>query len=234
MATLVLLGDTRSLKNIARIKELGWGRMFAGYKPTPYDGEKWGFDNGAYKHWTDGMPFDEARFKYRLTVAAAIGHPHLAVCPDIVAGGCSSLGFSLKWIEWLHAYGEQSQRPSNPAWPSRWDWYLAVQNGMTIHDVKPHLEHFAGIFLGGDDGFKAQAWRWRVFAKDHGKPFHYGRAGTLPKLESALKMKADSLDSSYPLWETKRMEKFIAMYQYLQGNPRPTLGEKVMGLNVQP
>jgi hypothetical protein len=225
--TLVLLGDTRSFKNVVRIKELGWGRMFAGYKPTPYEGEKWGFDNGAYKHWTDGMPFDEARFIYRLTVAAEVGCPYLAVVPDIVAGGCSSLAFSCKWRERL-----ENDFPIEAF--RYWKWYLAVQDGMSIHDVKQYLPMYDGIFLGGTDAFKAQAWRWRVFAKDHGKPFHYGRAGTLPKLESALKMKADSLDSSYPLWEKVRMEKFIAMYQYLQGNPRPTLGEKAMGLNVLP
>jgi hypothetical protein len=227
MNTLVLLGDTRSFTNVTRIKQLGWGRMFAGYKPTPYDDEKWGFDNGAYKHWTDGMPFDELRFEYRLKVASEVGTPYLSIVPDIVAAGCSSLAFSLKWVERLRQLPEEHAS-------RRWLWYLAVQNGMTIHDVKPYLRHFDGIFLGGNDDFKQQAWRWRVFAKDQGLPFHYGRAGTLSKLESALKMKADSLDSSFPLWEKKRMEKFVAMYEYLQGNPRPTLGEKVMGFNVLP
>ena len=65
---------------------------------------------------------------------------------------------------------------------------------MTAQDVEPLLPQFDGVFLGGSDTFKAQAWRWRVFARDHGKPFHYARAGSLPRLESALKMKADSLD----------------------------------------
>jgi len=207
--TQVLIGDTRSLKYVARLKELGWGRMFAGVKPTPWEGEPWGFDNGAYKNWTDGMPFDVQRFEYRLAQAQEIGTPYFAVVPDIVASGCSSLVFSLKWREQL---------------PNGWaPWYLAVQDGMTIHDVKPYLDRFDGIFLGGSDTFKQQAWRWRVFAKDHGKPFHYARAGTLPKLESALKMHADSLDSAYPLWEHTRFKKFQAVYEYLSENPRPLL-----------
>ena len=95
--TQVLIGDTRSLKNVARLKELGWGRMFAGYKPTPYEGEPWGFDNGAFKNWTDGLPFDEPSFLYRLWQAVSqVGKPYFAVVPDIVAAGCSSLAFSLR------------------------------------------------------------------------------------------------------------------------------------------
>jgi len=242
--TKVLIGDTRSFKNIARLKELGWGRMFAGVKPTPFEGEPWGFDNGAYKNWTDGMPFDEARFLYRLWQAVAYaGKPYLAVVPDIVAAGCSSLEFSLGWIRRIRkplllpvqphcdAPFDQMRNPTLHS-VAHWRWYLAVQDGMTIHDVRPHLSEFDGIFLGGSDTFKAQAWRWRVFAKDNGKPFHYARAGTLPKLESALKMKADSLDSAYPLWEKERFARFQRMYTHWSDNPRPILDDKIMGLNI--
>jgi hypothetical protein len=249
--TQVLIGDTRSIKNIARLKELNWGRMFAGYKPTPYEGEPWGFDNGAFKNWTDGMPFDEAKFLYRLWQAVHYSgsKPYLAVVPDIVAAGCSSLGFSLQWLRRIRGCGsaplllpvnghcdEDIAALKNPQHYSvaHWKWYLAVQDGMTIHDVKPHLYLFDGVFLGGSDTFKAQAWRWCVFAHDNGKPFHYARAGTLPKLESALKMHADSLDSSYPLWENERFAKFQKMYAHWNTNPRPILDEKVMGLNVLP
>jgi hypothetical protein len=240
--TQVLIGDTRSLKNISRLKELGWGRMFAGVKPTPYEGEPWGFDNGAFYNWQHGEAFDEARFLYRTWQAAAyvLGNPYLAVVPDIVAGGCSSLAFSLKWIERLRTTWLPVEPHCDFPLPDKyarvfvgcWPWYLAVQDGMTTHDVNPYLPQFDGIFLGGSDAFKSQAWRWRVFAKDNGKPFHYGRAGTLPKLESALKMKADSLDSAYPLWEAKRFAKFQEMYAYWKENPRPILNEKVMGLDI--
>lgn len=256
--TQVLIGDTRSIKNVERLKELGWGRMFAGVKPSPYEGEPWGFDNGAFYNWQHGMPFDEPRFLYRLWQAAQYaGKPFLAVVPDIVAAGCSSLEFSLKWIDRIRFGGNRAGAIlpgeggplllpvnghcdqefadlKNPQHHSvaHWPWYLAVQDGMTIHDVRPYLHQFDGIFLGGSDTFKAQAWRWRVFAKDLGKPFHYARAGTLPKLESALKMKADSLDSAYPLWEKGRFVRFQKMFAHWSENPRPTLGEKVMGLNV--
>src|SRR5579863_8652034 len=150
--TQVLIGDTRSFKNIARLKELGWGRMFAGVKPTPYEGEPWGFDNGAFYNWQHGMPFDEQRFLYRTKIAAEIGKPFLAVVPDIVAAGCSSLLFSLNWVHRLTT-GTEGFDLGVALWP----WYLAVQDGMTIHDVKPYLGLFAGILLGGSDTFKTQA-----------------------------------------------------------------------------
>lgn len=216
--THVLIGDTRSLSNIRRLSEIGWGRMFASVRPTPFPGERWGFDNGAFKCWQDGLPFDELSFQKRLDAAVIIGRPYLAVTPDIVAAGTQSLSFSMEWIERLNGGVAQS---------THWPWYLAVQDGMTIHDVGPFLKHFHGIFLGGSDTFKSQAWRWRVFAKDNGLPFHFARAGTLPKLESALKMNADSLDSAYPLWEKERFERFQTMYHYWQRHPRPQLDFEV-------
>ena len=93
--TRVIVGDTRSIKNIARLRDsrLGLG-SFADRRPTPYEGEPWCFDNGAFHCWTHGVPFDEPRFIFRIKVAASIGVPLLAVVPDIVAAGCTSLAFS--------------------------------------------------------------------------------------------------------------------------------------------
>jgi hypothetical protein len=197
MNTHVMVGDTHCRKNVEFLREKKWGRMFCNRRPTPFEGERWGFDNGAYIWWRRGQPFDESEFCRRVEEAAAIGTPMLAVLPDIPACGCSSLEFSLKWRE----------RPLPD-----WSWYLAVQDGMTIHDVKPHVGRFAGIFLGGTDSFKTRAWTWCRFAHDNGLRFHYGRAGTLPKMKSAVKMGADSLDSAFPLWERERFDTFWKQY----------------------
>jgi len=201
--THVFVGDTRSRKNIERLKILGWGRLFCTVRPTPFDGEMWAFDNGVFWRWQRGLPFDESDYMRRLDQACEVpGMPSLAIVPDIVAGGCSSLAFSLKWIKRLRGYYVAR----------KWPWYLAVQDGMTIWDVKPHLEEFDGIFLGGTDTFKTKAWTWCRFAHDNGKKFHYGRAGTLPKMKSAVKMGADSLDSAFPLWTEERFETFWKQY----------------------
>jgi len=201
--THVFVGDTRSKKNIERIQQLGWGRLFCTVQPTPFPGEKWAFDNGAFWQWQRGLSFDHHIFRERLSKARAAASQHnnpaLAIVPDIVAGGCSSLAFSLDWIGRLREEDD-------------WPWYLAVQDGMTIHDVKPEIARFDGIFLGGTDSFKTKAWTWCRFAHDQGKKFHYGRCGTLPKMKSAVKMGADSLDSSFPLWTEERFETFWKQY----------------------
>lgn len=198
----VLVGETRSRKNVAMIQELGWGRMFVVQRPTPEPFEPWGFDNGAFVAFCQGKNFPEYDFLRRLEQARDdVETPYLAVTPDIVAGGCTSLQFSAEWRTQLQ----------DVAWP----WYLAVQDGMTIEDVRPHLPMYAGIFLGGTDRFKATAYRWCELAHEHGLKFHYGRAGTPGKLVSAFKVGSDSCDSAFPLWTSERMRTFSLRWQGL-------------------
>lgn len=192
----ILLGDTRSAKNLRFIREHGWGRMFASAPPTPRQFEDWGYDNGAYDAFTHNKPFPETKFLRRLDVALKVNSdPILAVCPDIVAGGMRSLDFSVKWLERL---------------PCFWPWYLAVQDGMTQDAVLEVAHLFAGIFLGGTDKFKLTAYRWSRLAHFADKKFHYGRAGTLRKIRHAWAVEADSLDSNFPLWTVERMSTFRA------------------------
>ena len=199
---LVLIGETRSRRNIAALQQLGWGRMFVVNNPTPYPFEPWGFDNGAFIAWCHGEPFPETTFLRRLERAHAVNSdPYLAVTPDIVAGGRASLDFSASWIT----------RHLLPDWP----WYLAVQDGMTVNDVEQHLHLYAGIFLGGTDRFKATAGRWAALAHKHQKRFHYGRASTPGKLVSAFKVRAHSCDSAFPLWTQERMTTFAARWHGL-------------------
>ena len=95
-------------------------------------------------------------------------------------------------------------------------WYLAVQDGMGVEDVRPHLHLFQGLFLGGSDRFKATAYRWSALAHSYQLKFHYGRASTPGKLAAAFRSNADSCDSSFPLWTTERMQTFIWRWQGLK------------------
>ncbi|MGA2159890.1 MAG: hypothetical protein ABSG90_11820 [Dehalococcoidia bacterium] len=190
----ILIGDT-SEKRIKRIcQETGMGRMVAQNWPDLYEGEPWGFDNGAWGFKDLPGGFDEKTFVNRLQKAVGkYKRPYLAVCPDIVAGGMKSLEFSMKWFYQL------------PEWP----WYLAVQDGMEVVAVMEVIDQFAGIFLGGTDEYKRYAGYWCQLAHHCGKKFHYGRAGTLNKLAHAIMVKADSLDSAFPLWTKNRLFSFI-------------------------
>lgn len=205
---LVLVGETRSTRNVARLAELRWGRIFLKQRPTPFPFERWGFDNGAYGAFCRGESFPESEFLRRLEVAVNVNSdPYLAVTPDIVAGGCASLHFSTMW--------RMSHRL-----PSHWSWYLAVQDGMMVEDVEPHLHLYEGLFLGGTNRFKATAFRWSALAHKHQKKFHYGRASTPGKLVSAHKVGADSCDSAFPLWTMERLKLFAWRWQGLEMQER--------------
>lgn len=197
----VLVGERPSAKvrNIAQAN--GWGQMFIYCDPKPYSGEPWGFDNGAYLDWRNGRDFDEDRYMRALMVALKVGRPYMAVVPDLVGQGVASLDFSMRW------------RVALPEWP----WYLALQDGMVESHVAPLMEQFDGLFLGGTDRFKGQANKWCAFAHQHGKKFHFARAGTERKIKLAIGIGADSLDSSFPLWSIqriKRMEYLVNDWRY--------------------
>lgn len=200
---LVLVGDTNSPTHIATLQRVGWARLFLKRRPRPFPFERWGLDNGAFEAFNQDKPFPEAAFLRRVEVAAAVNSdPYLAVVPDIVAGGLQSLEFSLGW------------RMSHKL-PADWPWYLAVQDGMTVADVEPHLHLFAGVFLGGTDRFKRQAYRWAALAHKHRLKFHYGRASTPGRLMAAFQSAADSCDSAFPLWTQERMQTFVWRWQGL-------------------
>jgi len=191
----ILTGNTGSRKIIALLQRYGWGRMWIDERPRLYAGERWGFDNGAFGWWVSGQTFNETLFLRRLERAYSVGVPYLAVVPDIVAGGERSLEFSLGWLDRL---------------PRDWPWYIAVQDGMTLQQIAPILQPFAGIFLGGTVAWKGTAWYWADLAHRKKKLFHYGRAGTPRKLFHALESGADSADSAGPLWTVEKMAEFVA------------------------
>jgi hypothetical protein len=164
-----------------------------------YEGEPWGFDNGAFRDFKAGRPFDERLFHKALGRALSAAHPPiLAVTPDIVEGGPASLAFSLYWRAQL---------------PDELPWYLAVQDGLEPADVEPHVEMFNGVFLGGSNAYKATARQWRDFTRLHGMGFHYGRAGTPRKLVHAIDCEADSIDSAFLMWKQRRWERFADIAQ---------------------
>ena len=178
---------------VPEIQELKWGRVWIARHRNIYiyPGEPWGLDNGAFRDWKDGVPFDGDQFRRVLDKAVAIDEPpYLAVLPDIPGGGVASLELSLSWLDEV------------PDFP----WYLAVQDGMTPDDIDPTL--FSGIFLGGTNAYKATGGEWCAWAHSYNKPFHYGRCGTQAKIAHAIEIGADSLDSAVAMWTKARWRLF--------------------------
>jgi hypothetical protein len=191
----IILGHTSDgSKRLDIYKKNKFGRMMVRNKFTPYDGEEWGFDNGAFISWKKGASFDETTYLKMLDFAVSFHRPYLSILPDIVAGGNKSLEFSLSWLNRL---------------PNEWPWYLAVQDGMDPAAVIDNIHSFSGLFLGGSDKFKKTALFWKKVAHLHKKKFHYGRAGTYRKVQHAHDCGADSLDSAFPLWTKDRFKEFI-------------------------
>jgi len=152
-------------------------------------------DNGAFSTWINNREYDGKQFLLLLT--RCLYHhivPDFAVCPDKVGEGTKSLRFSLEWLKRL---------------PRGFNYYLAVQNGITAHDIKPYLDLFKGLFVGGTLEWKYKtSERWVKFAHDNGLKCHIGRIGTLQKVLWAIRINADSIDStSWP--RNKSWEKHL-------------------------
>ena len=192
-------GETRSRRALALLKKAGVGRLFSQGKPTPYSGELWIFDNGAYTAYVQQKPFPEDRFVARVDHCIAKGlDPTLAVLPDIVGDGERSLDFSLAWLEEL---------------PQQWPWYLAVQDGMHPAEVRDVLkdERIRGIFLGGTLAFKATAASWLGVARSRARGFHFARSASYERLMYAYNLGSDSADTTQPLWEHTALEAFCQL-----------------------
>lgn len=157
----------------------------------------WFYDNGAFRDWTAGKRFRADKFLRDCDrIMCNRLEPDFLVVPDKVAGGVDSLYESLSWVPRLYGVAPL---------------YIAVQDGMTAADVAPYMRHFDGVFVGGELPWKMQtAASWREFAHARGKPVHVGRVGNIRRLTWArLEVRADSVDSSFPLWHRTRLDKFV-------------------------
>lgn len=188
----VLVGECTGEYWVPKLQALGWGRMWIarGRNIYTYPGEPWGLDNGAFRDWKDGVPFDGDQFARVIEKAEKHPPPYLAVLPDIPGGGLASYELSMSWLDRV------------PAFP----WHLAVQDGMEPADVDPSL--FSGLFLGGTNAYKATAAMWCDFAHASGLRFHYGRCGTQAKIAHAIDIGADSIDSAVAMWTKPRWRVF--------------------------
>lgn len=187
-------------------EKTGCGRMWSASKPTVYEGEPWGFDNGAWAAWEgEGHSmspgdFPKRTFLRRLQqVYGDVEPPTVAVVPDLLNAGLDSLHFSCQAVERLQeeGYGE-------------WPWYLPIQKGMNRKAVYDRLELFDGLFLGGGKHLKPQAREWMAVAEEAEVPVHYGQCGTIPKLQHAIQIGVDSLDSAAPVMNFTKLKEFLS------------------------
>jgi len=145
----------------------------------------WALDNGAYSAYLNNEDFDAVAFRNIIynKLPLTKTEPDLVVVPDIIGGGLRSLDFSLKWMNELDKLD--------------YNWYLAVQDGMQLKDVEPILDRFNGIFVGGTVKWKVSTGEtWVKLARKYNLPCHIGRVGTYRRIVWAMRIGADSIDST--------------------------------------
>lgn len=186
------VGQTRSSKLIARLAAHGIGEMTVREEMPPRR-SPYALDNGAFRDWRAGKPFDSDAFERsveRVEVA-----PDFVVVPDVVAAGEQSLAFSVSWVPRLTGLAPL---------------YLAVQDGMTLTMVAAELAPFAGLFVGGTLGWKIRTGeQWVHFAHLVDRRCHIGRVGTPRRVRWAKRIGADSIDSSLPLFAERNLAPFL-------------------------
>ena len=193
---MAYVGQCRGAALIAQCEAHGIGEMT---QPNEYPPRRapWALDNGAFKLWRSGKPFDGVKFMAVATAAAAREvRPDFVVCPDVVAGGLDSLKLSLAWAPQLRALGHRLA--------------LVVQDGMTSDDVAPHLHLFDVVFVGGTLSWKlATMALWADLAHQHGLTCHVGRMGGRGRVLAAKRAGVDSVDSCVPLFSKENMATFV-------------------------
>lgn len=202
-------GQTRTAKLVKVLKDHGIGECTVRGELKSRKRDPWFYDNGAYRDWQDGRPFNALQFhrdcrRMRMDIEFGKARPDFVVLPDKVMGGIDSLVMS---EDYLH---EARELPL----------YLAVQNGMTLPDVglwidrvaANHDVKIAGVFVGGDTGWKIETGRsWVTFAHARGIRCHVGRVGTPERVAWARTIGADSIDSCLPIMFTSvHLHPFLA------------------------
>jgi hypothetical protein len=199
------VGQTRSASLVVALNELGIGEATQPdeWPPrrTPYF-----FDNGAFKLWSNGLPFDEDRFTRVVEKIDQEGPtPDFIVVPDRVADP-SSLEYSMSWVQRLRGVAPLA---------------LVVQDGMTHTEVASAMRKgFSVLFVGGTLAWKfATAPNWVALSHKVGASCHIGRIGTRRRARWAREIGADSVDSCTPLFSKDNMRRWVeGLTQEYQSN----------------
>lgn len=206
------VGQTRAAALIERLAEEHIGEMtVCGEWPPrrmPY-----AYDNGCFS----GV-FDPATFEgelHRIAVSPR-AHPEFVVVPDVVGSAVQTFALLREWHPKLRAVFPRRVPP----------FALALQDGMTPTDVRPLLRDrvVQVLFVGGSTAWKWNtAEQWVELAHAHGARCHIGRAGTPRLVAQARRVRADSIDSAFPLWSQANLGEFLAALHVADDGRQPAL-----------
>jgi hypothetical protein len=205
---MVYLGATGKRSFRVKMRELGWGLVIIN---NLYRAKEFPFilDNGAYGAWRNKTEWDGDAFMRMVDKVEAAGRtPDFVVLPDIVGGGARSIELSISWIDRLP-----------PGWPKA----LASQDGQTFQELMFAMS-LSGVsvwFLGGTNAHKLMARDYCKAAHRLGKKFHFARCSTLERLDFAMHIGVDSVDTVNPLNDKTRFCQYIDAWE--NGHPQSKL-----------
>ncbi|NVL48706.1 hypothetical protein F2S72_01690 [Pseudomonas syringae pv. actinidiae] len=173
---------TGTKSTLENMRKMGWSILVSAAGVLRTEGfDNWCLDNGAWSAFRQGKPFDEDAFARAID---KVGEgADFVVLPDIVEGGMASLDLSLKWLDKMSGFSERV--------------LIAVQDGMTVDDVRCHLGPMVGLFIGGSTQWKlATLDAWSALARRKGAYLHVGRVNSLKRITACAQVGANSFDGT--------------------------------------
>jgi hypothetical protein len=172
---------TGTRRNLDMLRRYDWRLLVSAAGALRNEGFGYALDNGAWSAFTQGRAFDEPLFLRALSLMGA--RADWTVIPDIVAGGHASLELSLRWMRRV-----LDESPCG---------MLAVQNGMTVADVRPFVGARVGVFVGGDTRWKMETLgEWCRLGREAGAVVHVGRVNSAKRISACVVAGATSFDGT--------------------------------------
>lgn len=175
---------TGTRRNLDMLRKRGWRILVSATGVWRTEGFRYAIDNGAWTAHQAKRDRLDLHLFIRIVIALGAGADWV-VAPDIVNGGAGSLALTLKWLPWVLRHSPVA--------------LIAVQDGMTPADIRPHLSSRVGIFVGGSDesNWKERTvGQWSALARECGTICHVGRVNTKRRIAICAAAGATSIDGT--------------------------------------
>lgn len=177
---------TGTKRNLAGIRKMGWRLLVSAagdHRSEGFEDVGIGLDNGAWSVRASGEYPTPLKRRFIRLMCAMGAIADWSVPPDIVAGGGASLALSLRWLPWVLKHCRRA--------------LLAVQDGMSIEQLRPYLGSDVGIFVGGTTPWKLNTMAgWADLAHDRGAWCHVARVNSPLRIRKVALAGATSFDGS--------------------------------------
>ncbi len=179
---------TGTRRNLDALRAAGWHLLVSASGVHRTEGFRFAIDNGAWTAHAKREPWDLDAFRRCLErfcdVEPRAPYPEFIVAPDIVAGGLSSFARSVTYLLDLERY-------------IRCPILIPVQDGMTPELMRPWLDEWVGIFVGGSTAWKlATLPAWGRLARETDCYLHVGRVNSAKRIRLCADAGAHSFDGT--------------------------------------